>query len=254
MAALIDGLPAQVLGLQVRLYACCARLGAATDSEALHDLRIALRTLRSLLKPIAELDACAALQQRAAELGRLSGPLRDLEVLLGELQRRGAQSQIQVRQAQLERGYSTLLDCRQLQALFMAFDDFPSRWYQAAAQGQLKGMGKRIGKRLAKQQRRLLEALADPTHDRHQLRLLIKRVRYGAEAYPQLARLSRSHHTQLKAAQSTLGEWHDHLQWLARAQAEADLAPHVESWRLALRAAEQRADQALLGLTSRFLG
>ena len=254
MAALIDDLPAQVLRAQVRLYACCARLNAATDGEALHDLRIALRTLRSLLKPVAEWATCAALQQRAAELGRLSGPLRDLEVLLAELRRRGAHSQLQARQAQLRQGYSALLASRQLQALFIAFDDFPARWYQAAAQGQLKGMGKRIGKRLAKQQRRLLAALADPAHDRHQLRLLIKRVRYGAEAYPQLARLPRSHHGQLKAAQSALGDWHDHLQWLARAEAEADLAPYVESWQIALRAAEQRADQALLGLTSRFLG
>lgn len=254
MAALIDDLPAQVLGLQVRLYACCARLRAATDGEALHDLRIALRTLRSLLKPVAERAACAALQQRAAELGRLSGPLRDLEVLLAELQRRGAQSQLPARQVQLQQGYSTLLASPQLQALFAAFDDFPSRWYQAAAQGQLKGLSKRIGKRLAKQRRRLLAALADPEHDQHQLRLLIKRVRYGAEAYPRLAGLSRGHHAQLKAAQSALGDWHDHLQWLARAQAEADLAPYIESWQLALRAAEQRADQALLGLTSRFLG
>jgi CHAD domain-containing protein len=248
MAALIEDLPAQVLRLQVRLYACCARLESGTDSEALHDLRIALRTLRSLLKPIAALAGCAALQQRAAELGRLSGPLRDLEVLLAELRRHGSQSQLLTRQAQLQQGYSVLLASRQLQALFAAFDDFPARWYQAAADGELHGLGKRIGKRLAKQQRRLLAALADPEHDQHQLRLLIKRVRYGAEAYPRLAGLSRDHHARLRRAQSALGDWHDHLQWLARAEAEADLAPCVTAWQLGLHAAEQKADLAVLAL------
>src|SRR5690606_5538936 len=52
MSRFEGGLLRQVLGLQVRLYACCARLSAGTDSEALHDLRIALRRLASLLRPL----------------------------------------------------------------------------------------------------------------------------------------------------------------------------------------------------------
>jgi CHAD domain-containing protein len=253
MASLIDDLLAQVLGLQVRLYACCARLSAGTDGEALHDLRVALRALRSLLKPIKQLAGCAILRQRAAELGRLSGPLRDLEVLLAELQRHGAQpAGAQMRVMQVQQGYAALLASPQLQALFAAFDDFPARWYQAAAQGELKGMGKRIGKRLAKQRRRLLDALADPGQDRHHLRLLIKRVRYGAEAYPNLADISRAQGAHLKRAQTALGDWHDHMQWLARAEVEADLTPYLETWRRALRAAEQRSDEALLALRQKF--
>lgn len=252
MAALIDDLPAQVLGAQVRLYACCARLSAATDGEALHDLRIALRTLRSLLKPITALASCAALRQRAAELGRVSGPLRDLEVLLPELQRHAFSAALADRQARLQQGYVALLASPQLQALFAAFDDFPARWYQAATDGELHGLGKRIGKRLAKQRRRLRAALADPGHDRHHLRLLIKRVRYGAEVYPRQAKLSRANQARLKQAQSALGDWHDHLQWLARAKAEADLAPCLASWRLGLHAAEQKADLTLLALRQKF--
>lgn len=251
MAALIENLTAQVLHLQMRLYACCARLGGETDSEALHDLRIALRTLRSLLKPIASLAGCAALQQRAAELGRLSGPLRDLQVLMAELQRYGLQAPLQARQAQLQQGYKALLDSPQLQALFVAFDDFPGRWHRAAADGELHGLSKRIGKRLVKQRRKLLTALSDPGHDLHQLRLLIKRVRYGSEAYPRQAKLSRTELARLKQAQSALGDWHDHLQWLARAEAEADLAPCLASWQLGLHAAEQKADLALLTLRSK---
>jgi CHAD domain-containing protein len=46
-----------------------------------------------------------------------------------------------------------------------------------------------VSKTPAKQWKKLDEALHDPAHDRHRLRLLIKRVRYGIEAYPELDRL-----------------------------------------------------------------
>src|SRR3990167_9711488 len=86
MGRFIGGELQQVVRLQVSLYACRERLLAATDPEALHDLRIALRKLRSLLRPLRGVPACDALQKQAAELGRISGPLRDLEVLLAHLQ------------------------------------------------------------------------------------------------------------------------------------------------------------------------
>uniref|UniRef100_UPI0023F41763 CHAD domain-containing protein n=1 Tax=Zestomonas thermotolerans TaxID=157784 RepID=UPI0023F41763 len=80
MSRFIDDLIAQVLGLEVTLRACQARLGARTDAEALHDLRIGLRKLRSLLRPLNRLPLVASLDAAAAALGRLSGPLRDREV------------------------------------------------------------------------------------------------------------------------------------------------------------------------------
>lgn len=254
MASLSNDLLAQVLRLQVRLYACRERLAAATDDEALHDLRIAVRTLRSVLKPLAELPACAAVQQRAAEFGRASGPLRDMQVLQQELARQGEKAASCARQAQLQPGYAALSAGPQLQALFAALDEFPARWYQAKANGELRGLGKRIGKRLAKHQRRLIAALADPAYDRHRLRLLIKRLRYAAEVYPALAGLSSLEQARLKQAQSALGDWHDHLQWLLRAEHADDLAPCVEHWQRALQAAEQQVDSALLALHGQFSG
>lgn len=47
----VDKIVAQVLTLQVRLYQAIARLEARTDHEALHDLRIAVRRIRSLTRP-----------------------------------------------------------------------------------------------------------------------------------------------------------------------------------------------------------
>lgn len=252
MGRFIEGELQQVLRLQITLYACRERLLAATDPEALHDLRIALRKLRSLLQPLRGVEACDALQQQAAELGRISGPLRDLEVLLAHLQSLGMRDAVSRRQPRLLEGYRALLADDPLPALFEALDQWPHSWRQAAADAELAGLAKRVKRRLAKQQRRLGEALVDPAHDRHRLRLLIKRVRYGAEAYPTLSGLSANTLARLKAAQSALGDWHDRLQWLQRAEQEADLAACVDTWRTALQAAEEAVDLQLLMLQEDF--
>src|SRR5690606_24366742 len=89
MSNRVDSLIASGLGLEVRQQACLARLRADTDSEALHDLRIALRRLRSLLRPLRKLESVAELDRAAQAVGRLSSPMRDAEVLHAELSRRG---------------------------------------------------------------------------------------------------------------------------------------------------------------------
>lgn len=245
MQALDEALLAQLLRLQVRLFACHERLLAATDGEALHDLRIALRQLRSLLRPLQRLPACAAVLQHARELARLSGPLRDLEVLTACLQAQGLQPAVQTRQALLRQGRAALLGSQALDDLLTALDAWPALWRRAEAAGELAGLKKRISRGLGKQRKRLLQALADPAHDRHRLRLLIKRLRYAGEAYPGLASLRSKQLAQLKRAQEALGDWHDHWQWLARAEREADLQPCVPSWCQALHTAERRADRVL---------
>ncbi|WP_339410992.1 CHAD domain-containing protein [Pseudomonas sp. EA_35y_Pfl2_R5] len=252
MQGLVDEVPRHVLRIQMRLFACRERLRAGTDDEALHDLRIALRQLRSLLRPLSSVAVCEDLQQRAAELGRLTGPLRDLEVLQGYLQQQGLDSAAQSRQPLLLQGYLLLLDSAPLADLLIALDDWPQQWRQAANCGQLRGLPKLIRQRLRKDRKRLAEALLDPAHDRHRLRLLVKRLRYAAEAYPQLADLSGRTRMQLKQAQSALGDWHDHWQWLLRAETEADLQPCVPTWHEAMQSAEQQADLALQALTAGF--
>jgi CHAD domain-containing protein len=252
MQGLIDEVPRHVLRIQMRLFACRERLLAGTDDEALHDLRIALRQLRSLLRPLASVAVCEDLQQRAAELGRLTGPLRDLEVLLSYLQQQGLASAAQSRQPLLQQGYLQLLDSAPLAQLLSLLDDWPTQWRQAASNGQLRSLHTLIRQRLRKDRKRLKQALLDPAHDRHRLRLLVKRLRYAAEAYAQLAELPGRTGMQLKQAQSALGDWHDHWQWLLRAEAEADLQPCVPAWQAALHRAEQQADLALQALTAGF--
>jgi CHAD domain-containing protein len=141
--------------------------------------------------------------------------------------------------------YPAVAASPELAQLLMILDAFPRFLRAAQRQGLLKGLRIRIEKRLAKQWKKLDKALHDPAHDRHRLRLLIKRVRYGIEAYPELDRLPKAAMPRLKSAQGALGDWHDCWQWLARAEEEADLQPCVAGWKTDLATAEERADRVL---------
>jgi CHAD domain-containing protein len=254
MSGFSDSLVAQLLALQINLYACHARLQARTDAEALHDLRIAVRKLRSLVRPLRGLLNFTALEQAASALSRLSGPLRDQEVLLAQLQNQVPLLPQPARQQQLQTGYTQLATSAELQALFVALDASASVCRQAQITGALRGASKHTGKGLARSCKPLLSALNGPARDWHQLRLLIKRLRYGAQAYSNLKLLSRSQMRALIAAQSVLGDWHDHLQWLAYAQQQPDLQPLVSAWQAALGQAAQRSEQQLLALQHQLRG
>jgi CHAD domain-containing protein len=242
----------RIIELQVRLFACVARLQVQSDDEALHDLRIALRRLSSLLRPLRRDKLCAALEQAAGALGDASGPLRDLEVLAAELEKRGQPLAARRRRAHLAEGYAGLLESLSLRRLLMLLDDWPEDQRQAVCSGEWQAQGKSVTKYMRKQGRQLAEALRDPAHDRHRLRLLIKRLRYCGEAWPQYVERDADALKALRSAQSALGDWHDHWQWLQRLPGEPDLAPCADAWRQCLQTAESVADQALQTLLEYF--
>lgn len=251
MSALVDRLIAQVLSLEVRLLACQERVRGHTDSEALHDLRTTVRRLRSLLRPLRGLPGVEPLEQAAAEVGQLTTPLRDREVLAAHLHEHGYHAAAQRRTRTLANDYLKVAESPQLAHLLVVLDAFPRFLRASQRQGLLRRLETRIAKRLEKQRKALAEALADPAHDRHRLRLLIKRVRYAGEAYPQLGNLPASALEHLKAAQSALGDWHDCWQWLAQAEPQPDLLPCVAGWRLSMARAEGRSDKVLDKLAAR---
>jgi CHAD domain-containing protein len=242
---MIDRLVARVLGLEIRLLACQARLSAHTDSEALHELRTTVRRLRSLLRPLRGLPGVEQLEAAASEVGDLTTPLRDREVLAAYLLDHDQVQAAQRRMVQMAKAYPAVATSSQFKQLLLILDAFPRFLRAAQRQGLLKGLDKRIEKRLAKQWKKLDTALHDPAHDRHRLRLLIKRVRYAIDAYPELDRLPKAAMPRLKSAQGALGDWHDCVQWLAMAEQEADLQPCVAAWQATMAKAEQRADRVL---------
>ncbi|MFK0095932.1 CHAD domain-containing protein [Pseudomonas sp. NPDC090592] len=245
MSAMLDHVVAQILAVQVRLLACRERLAADTDSEALHDLRIGLRRLRSLLRPLRGLPGVEQLDDAASALGTLTTPLRDREVLAAELMRRGFAAAGQQRLEGRGRTFASVAASLQLTRVLAIVDAFPLFLRAAGREGLVESLEKRIDKRLVKQWRKLHEALQDPAHDRHRLRLLIKRARYGDEAYPQLDHAGKKLQRLLKKAQSDLGNWHDRLQWLLQAREHADLSPCKVVWEQELHEAERQSDVTL---------
>lgn len=248
MSKMFDHVVAEVLALQVGLMACQARLAANTDSEALHDLRTTVRRLRSLLRPLRGLPGVDQLEGAAKAIGDLTTPLRDREVLAGQLFERHLDDAARRRLAGEGVVFASVASSTVLEKLLAVIDAFP-RFLRAIEQQKLvPDLGRHIEKRLDKQWKKIVEAVHDPAHDRHRLRLLIKRARYGAEAYPQLSRIKGSMRAELKRAQDDLGHWHDLLQWLAQAEKQADLAPLVNDWKQQLVEAERKSDKTLARL------
>lgn len=245
MSKMLDEVIAHLLGIEVRLLACQARLQAETDTEALHDLRTTVRRLRSLTRPLRGLPGVDQLEEAAKAVGQLTTPHRDREVLAAHLHKRGHHDLAQVRVAQMRGVFPAVAASAELGRLIRILDGFP-RFARAAQRQKLVGnLRGRIEKRLAKQWRQLEHALKDPGHDRHRLRLLIKRARYGAEAYPALDKADEKLVKRLKQAQGALGDWHDNWQWLLQVEQQPDLLPCLHEWQAGLLKGEQRSDLAL---------
>ncbi|MGK8664132.1 CHAD domain-containing protein [Serratia marcescens] len=239
--AFVAEIVTQLRRLEPALNEALLRLQQAQDSEALHDLRVCLRRIRSLLRPLRGCPGATRLDRAAAELGRLTTQLRDLEVLIAELARHRLDWQANVRQSEFQAHCHQLLANPQLISFPSLLHAWPRRFRRSA---------QRVAKhRLQRQQRQLRRALADTGYDRHRLRLLIKRLRYAAEAYPQRLPLSPAAMASLKAAQNALGDWHDREIWCLQAEHQADLWPLLPRWQAEQRQALVSADALLAALS-----
>ncbi|CAI8704574.1 MULTISPECIES: CHAD domain-containing protein [Pseudomonas] len=228
--AFIDTYIKEILGLEVALFHARSRLEAETDSEALHDLRIAVRRIRSLLAPLRSLKEVTALREAAAEVGRMTTPARDLEVIVSELEHRGMPEAAATRRSRLKTDYRKILTDPTLNGLFAALDQWPSAFRKSGVGSDSKIMQKVIVKALTRHIDKLHRALDDEQFDRHELRILVKRARYLTDAFPELSPLSKKAAKSLKAVQSALGSWHDHFQWCLKVKLEPDLEPLKHLW------------------------
>tara|TARA_Y100001951_G_scaffold105360_1_gene122430 strand:+ start:14373 stop:15146 length:774 start_codon:yes stop_codon:yes gene_type:complete len=227
---LVDKMLSQVLVQQISLYACKSRLEADSDPEALHDLRISVRRIRSLLHPLRRHPAVVPLRHAASEVGQVTTPVRDLEVLAAELGRRGLAAGCSARLALLRSHYREILVSPELDRLFTRLDLWPDDFRAAQREGDFDNLAIRIVNQITKQSRQLMSALGNTNHDPHELRLLVKRLRYCTEAFPHLSPLPSATFQALKQMQSVLGDWHDRYQWCLRADQEEDLQGLVPAW------------------------
>jgi CHAD domain-containing protein len=254
-----DETPAAVLAAAFRSqyarllrYDPGTRLG--TDSEDLHQLRVATRRLRAFLRagrPLLARDWADDLRGELGWLGGALGPVRDQDVLiehlageaaalgepdvqaasglLDELRRQRAAARGELLQALSDERYSRLLDR-----------------VEAAGDPPLAGVGDvtldAIWRREHARLRKAVDALEDEPADEalHAVRIKVKRARYAAE----LAGL-RGYVRAAKALQDTLGDHQDsvvaeeRLRDLAARHPEAATAAGrlVERQRLRHRAA-----------------
>lgn len=228
--AFVDTYVKEIIALEVALFHARARLETAADAEALHDLRIAVRRIRSLLIPVRSLPAMQPLLNAAKAVGQFTTPTRDLEVMAQELESRGLQGPASTRRARLESEQRAIVDHYTLNALFTALDKWPAAFRASELGGHSQDFKKAVAKTLNKSVDKLHRALQDAEFDRHELRILVKRTRYLTQAFTPLSPLSPKAEKSLKAVQSALGSWHDHHQWCLKAEVEADLQPLEQIW------------------------
>ena len=218
------------------------RLQQAQDSEALHDLRVCLRRIRSLLRPL-RCPGATRLDRAAAELGRLTTPLRDLEVLIAELARHRLDWQANVRRSDLQARCRQLLTHPQL-------IDFPSLLRLAAPLPPHRATHRQIPPEPTPATPATATA---PGIGRYRLR---SPPSAAVDKTPALRRRSLSATPSspeatvcLKAAQNALGDWHDREVWCLQAEHQADLWPLLPLWQVEQRRALARADTLLAALS-----
>lgn len=228
--------------------AALSQLMQAPDPETLHDLRVGLRRLRALLRPLAGRKAFAPLHDQAGHVLALTNPLRDLEVLADELTRQRRAPTAAKRRKQFGDALPALLASPELATLATLCQPRPAP-APAIALPDRDALAKRCHKTLERDRERLARRLAAPACDLHRLRLDIKRLRYQLEC--QAVPGSRKEQETLVAAQALLGDWHDRALWLERAQTETDLRPCVEHWREEQAGLGQRLPDVLADLRRR---
>lgn len=207
-----------------------AVLRKTAEPEAVHQMRVGLRRLRaaiSLFKPMLADRETETVKQGLRWIGRKLGPARDLDVLLGNLRNMTgsslAEDALQDAERRRQKAYEILrkaLDSpRYMSAIletaawieagkWLAVGDLPSRSARKHAARELSRRHRKILR-----EARHMEELGDD--ERHELRIRIKKMRYGAEFFASLFDGKKSKKRrkamlpELERLQDLLGEMND---------------------------------------------
>ncbi|HEX5277176.1 MAG TPA: CHAD domain-containing protein [Fluviicoccus sp.] len=202
------------------------------DPEALHDFRVALRELRSLIEPVKQqLYGADELNRLARACAKPTNSLRDREVLSLEVQRKGLADVHLALESDLAGGKLALAKRRPADVLIHRLLSLTVYWEKYLHRHDWEALEQQIHQYRRKQRRRLKRDLADGTADLHGLRIGIKRYRYFLETYrPLLAELPSGLLKSLKDAQELTGNWHDRQVWVETATRLPELRPLVAGW------------------------
>ena len=206
------------------------RLGQ--DPEDLHQMRVAVRRLRALLREAGSgVDGAEALRDELGWLGAELGAVRDLDVLRGHLSddiaaldpddAPGAARLIRALEAERDRAREHLLAGlrgERYLRLLAALDDAARKPSSADAELSLGDVAREAFKRLRRAVRGLGEAPSDEAL--HAVRIKAKRARYAAELIaPEAGRPVERFVARAKAFQDVLGDYQDAVVAQARLRA-----------------------------------
>lgn len=198
------------------------RLGS--EPEELHGMRVATRRLRAYLKTARSIlvpDWVESVSAEVAWLGRTLGPVRDLDVLLGHLDRECGRLRLPERRAfegLLDRLRQQRLAARValLQALesdrYLALLERLETGIQSPAMGEGNDSLTDIAGAAFKKLRRIIKANGLDANDTtlHQIRIKGKKARYAAElAQTSVGKPAVRFLRQAKEFQDLLGDHHD---------------------------------------------
>ncbi len=208
-----------------------ARLEAASDEEALHDFRVALRRLRSVMqafRPYIDHQVTKKLRRRLRDLARATNAARDTEVQilwvedrreqLTPMERVGAKWFLEQLTEKRERDYDTSLQA--IDRHFPRIDRRVRKSLHAAAADRGAGSGEHPNYALALEalihdhtatlEHRLAAVRGPGDEDAaHATRISAKRLRYLLELVEREMKPARSAVGYLKDLQDILGELHD---------------------------------------------
>lgn len=231
----------QVLRLSAELRLSAQQL-REDDDEALHRLRITLRSLDALLR-LLPTDISESLRLRVRACARVSGVLRDYQVLATQLPSSLGGQRFDLAQATAWLQQTGLL--LQLQAQLEV-------WPQQFLLAEGKALRRHLAQSRKRQWQALSEALADESVDWHRLRLLIKQVRYSAELLPGDRSIRpRQQLRELRRLQGLLGDWHDRQRWLELTKGMTTLQALQQRWQAELVQLNIRLPAALQRLARR---
>ncbi|MCR5865977.1 CYTH and CHAD domain-containing protein [Aquincola sp. J276] len=203
-------------------------------AEHVHQLRVGLRRLRTVLRELAGMEAPAALREAFSELGRWRDRDTVVSATGAALQAAGAPAiRIDTRPQGVLTPQAVARDSAlQLALLELTVQGLRADGLQAAEAGKARALARHRLQRLHRQVARDadgFEALA--TEDQHRTRKRLKRLRYLAEfAAPAFdAKAVKRYLRQLEPAQDALGEHNDNAVALALYR-EAAEAGEATAW------------------------
>ena len=221
------------------------------DPESLHDMRVAVRRLRALLRAGGKLvaDDTAELEARLKELGRVLGEVRDLDVLierlegeaaeLGEEDAERARPLLAVLRRERSRNRQRLLAFLRSEEYSALLDDTARTIEELRPSGSGASLGDLADKAFRKTRKAVRGLSDEPADDElHAVRKKGKRARYAAELAGRKKFVKRA-----KQLQDVLGEHQDAVVAAARLRelaAGAEPEHALAAGRLVEREAERR--------------